>query len=110
MFAEPLIYLFSYAAFHITRKTLSNIKTTISAEWRGTCDLGNTTCNRLKPDSVWNERNALDSESDAKLFLGALDATFLGAYSIVSIIAEKSFKKATLNKTNATICILRVFL
>jgi OPA family glycerol-3-phosphate transporter-like MFS transporter 3 len=72
--------------FHAARKTFSNVKTTVSEEWRGTCDIGNTNCSQLKPDYLWNEHTFFTKEADAKLFLGELDAIFLAAYSIVDLI------------------------
>jgi OPA family glycerol-3-phosphate transporter-like MFS transporter 3 len=72
--------------FHASRKTLSNVKTTVSDEWTQSCDSDSTdknyTCQFLKPDSIWNDRSFFKQRADAKLFLGALDATFLAAYSI----------------------------
>ncbi len=62
----------SYALFHASRKTFSNIKTTISEEWRGTCDINNYTCSELKPDNIWNRHSFFGKESDAKIFLGTL--------------------------------------
>jgi MFS transporter, OPA family, solute carrier family 37 (glycerol-3-phosphate transporter), member 3 len=69
--------------FHATRKTFSNVKTTISEEWRGSCDINNNTCHQLKPDKIWNDHKFFDDQAGAKLFLGELDAIFLAAYSIV---------------------------
>lgn len=76
---------FSYALFHASRKTFSNVKSTISAEWRDSSSSKDKT-NILEPDTLWNSHKVFNDENDAKLFLGALDALFLGAYSIVIII------------------------
>ena len=72
----------SYSLFHATRKTFSNVKTTISDEWTPSCDANNHTCERLLPDHIWNDHTFFTDHDDAKFFLGALDATFLAAYSI----------------------------
>lgn len=58
------------------------MKTTISDEWLPSCDADNQTCVRLKPDLTWNDHHFLKSEASSKLFLGTLDAVFLGAYSV----------------------------
>lgn len=72
----------SYSLFHASRKTFSNVKATISDEWMPSCDSKNLTCERLKPDNIWNEHTFFNGESESKIFLGVLDATFLAAYSI----------------------------
>jgi hypothetical protein len=43
-------FFFSYSFFHATRKTFSNVKTTISKEWSPT--FHNVTVNETKPDKV----------------------------------------------------------
>jgi hypothetical protein len=63
------------------------VKTTVSDEWTGSCDATNDTCERLLPDNLWNEHRFFDSKSEAKFFLGVLDATFLAAYSIVTTLS-----------------------
>jgi hypothetical protein len=60
------------------------VKTTVSDEWTGSCDANNSTCERLLPDSLWNDHTFFQDKSEAKFFLGVLDATFLAAYSIVT--------------------------
>ncbi len=65
------------------------MKTTISDQWRDsspTSDKGSL----LKPDDQWNKHRLFDNEDEAKLFLGALDAVFLGAYSIVGTLVGSS--------------------
>lgn len=80
-----ILTFFSYALFHASRKTFSNVKTTISDTWRESCDTNegaNGTCRRLKPDSLWNSHHLFEDENRAKIFLGELDATFLACYSV----------------------------
>ncbi|CAF0825875.1 unnamed protein product [Brachionus calyciflorus] len=72
----------SYTLFHASRKTFSNLKATITEEWMPSCDITNHTCEKLKPDHIWNDHEFFHDESDSKIFLGILDATFLAAYSI----------------------------
>jgi OPA family glycerol-3-phosphate transporter-like MFS transporter 3 len=45
-----VLILFSYAFFHATRKTFSNVKSTISDEWSPSYH--NNTVNYTKPDTV----------------------------------------------------------
>ncbi|KAI8511372.1 hypothetical protein Bbelb_104720 [Branchiostoma belcheri] len=75
-----LLTFFSYAFFHATRKTFSNIKTTISAEW--TPQFCNATEPCLRPEKIWMDRHLFDSSSDAEPFLGWLDSTFLISYAV----------------------------
>lgn len=79
-----LITFFAYALFHASRKTFSNIKTTVSDNWRASCDLDDKyhNCTEFKPDSVWNTHRFFGTESEAKIFLGTLDSIFLSAYAI----------------------------
>ncbi|RNA18804.1 sugar phosphate exchanger 3 [Brachionus plicatilis] len=72
----------SYSLFHASRKTFSNVKATISEVWMPSCDASNISCELLKPDNLWNEHTFFHDQSDSKIFLGILDATFLAAYSI----------------------------
>lgn len=68
---------FSYALFHATRKTFSNVKATISATW--------TPQNTSLPDifdNNWNSRHLFKDDVDASIFLGLLDTLFLASYSI----------------------------
>ncbi|XP_078676922.1 sugar phosphate exchanger 3-like [Branchiostoma floridae x Branchiostoma belcheri] len=75
-----LLTFFSYAFFHATRKTFSNIKTTISSEW--TPQFCNATEPCLQPEKIWMDRHLFDSSSDAEPFLGWLDSTFLISYAV----------------------------
>ncbi|WAR26675.1 SPX3-like protein [Mya arenaria] len=61
----------SYSFFHATRKTFSNVKSTISSEWSSTP--GNRTlCN--KPEKLWTAHHMFDSSKDVETYLGILDA------------------------------------
>ena len=42
--------IFSYSLFHATRKTFSNVKSTITDEWLPSCDENDHVCVPLKPD------------------------------------------------------------
>ncbi|GIY90170.1 sugar phosphate exchanger 3 [Caerostris extrusa] len=71
-----LLTFFSYALFHATRKTFSNVKVTISATW--------TPQNTSLPDVFddnWNGHQLFDSPSDTSVFLGLLDTVFMVAYA-----------------------------
>ncbi|KAH3819366.1 hypothetical protein DPMN_121099, partial [Dreissena polymorpha] len=68
-----------YALFHATRKTFSNVKSTISSEWTSTP--GNEThCN--KPDTLWTAHHMYAKSDDAETYLGVLDAVFMIAYAV----------------------------
>jgi MFS transporter, OPA family, solute carrier family 37 (glycerol-3-phosphate transporter), member 3 len=74
--------------FHAARKSFSNIKTTLSSQWRESCDHDvaknkNYSCIPLEPDNIWNSHKLFENADDAEFFLGVLDASFLGAYSVV---------------------------
>lgn len=49
-FSAKVTFFFSYAFFHATRKTFSNVKETISEEW--TPSFHNESVQELKPDNV----------------------------------------------------------
>ncbi|CAH1783440.1 unnamed protein product [Owenia fusiformis] len=79
----------SYAFFHATRKTFSNVKATISQEWTPAPDLlyndtfhNGTIHQRTLPDKIWNSHNFYDNKNDAEYFLGDLDTAFLIAYAV----------------------------
>ncbi len=88
-----VLTFFSYSLFHASRKTFSNVKTTVSNTWLESCDVGvfNSTCTQLKPDHLWNDHHLFKTKSNAKLFLGELDAIFLTAYSIVTAEISRNF-------------------
>jgi len=84
-----LLTYYCYALFHANRKILSNVKTTISDEWLGSCDIKNnqSSCHMLKPDTLWNQHHMFQDHAGAKMFLGELDAIFLAAYSVGMFIS-----------------------
>jgi OPA family glycerol-3-phosphate transporter-like MFS transporter 3 len=57
--------------FHASRKTFSNVKTTISDTWTDS-SLNKNRSNLLKPDSLWNTRSFFETKDEAKIFLGVL--------------------------------------
>ncbi|KFM60302.1 Sugar phosphate exchanger 3, partial [Stegodyphus mimosarum] len=72
-----ILTFFSYALFHATRKTFSNVKVTISETW--------TPQNLSLPDIFddnWNGHKLFKDPSDASLFLGVLDTVFMTSYAI----------------------------
>ncbi|ESO89870.1 hypothetical protein LOTGIDRAFT_234009 [Lottia gigantea] len=82
-FYHPFVFILtfvSYAFFHASRKTFSNVKTTISDEW--TPSFSNSTVNETLPNQTWNKHKLFDNGKDAELFLGVLDATFLTSYAV----------------------------
>ncbi|GFY42419.1 sugar phosphate exchanger 3 [Trichonephila inaurata madagascariensis] len=71
-----VLTFFSYALFHATRKTFSNVKVTVSATW--------TPMNTSLPsvfDDNWNGHNLFKSPSDTSVFLGVLDTVFMVSYA-----------------------------
>ncbi|KAK7492866.1 hypothetical protein BaRGS_00015813 [Batillaria attramentaria] len=82
-FYHPVVFLltfFSYAFFHATRKTFSNVKTTIAAEWTPS-PLNNVSAS-CTPYDQWNKRHLFDTKDDAEKFMGILDASFMFAYAV----------------------------
>lgn len=75
-----LLTFLSYAFFHATRKTFSNVKSTISDEWSPS--FHNDTVNYTKPDHIWNSRHLFNSRKDAEPYLGVLDAVFMISYAV----------------------------
>lgn len=74
-----LLTFISYAFFHATRKTFSNVKSTISSEWSETP--GNSTLVN-KPDKIWNAHHMFHSSEDVETYLGILDAVFMISYAV----------------------------
>lgn len=88
----------SYAFFHATRKTFSNVKTTIAAEWTPSPLNGSTnecsvpyyasyavngsSAECLTPYGTWDKRHLFTSHNDAEEFMGTLDACFMFAYAV----------------------------
>lgn len=83
---HPLVFLltfFSYAFFHATRKTFSNVKTTITAEWTPSPMIMNKSVSAfVTPHDLWNARHLFDDKDDAEKFMGFLDASFMFAYAV----------------------------
>jgi hypothetical protein len=90
LFIIGVVFNESYAFYHAIRKNFSNIKTTISEEWRQSCDKkdlesnSNSSCFPLKPDSLWNRHSFFDNKNDAALFMGTNDSIFLFFYAFVN--------------------------
>ena len=71
----------SYALYHLVRKTLSYVKSTIVKEWTpstaSVCSAGG-----CFPDDTWSRPNLFLDHESAEAFLGILNATFLFAYAV----------------------------
>ncbi|CAE1327845.1 SLC37A3 [Acanthosepion pharaonis] len=76
-----ILTFFSYAFFHATRKTLSNVKSSISAEWTSDGFFPNASV-WLLPNETWNRRHIFEGQTKADPFLGYLDTGFMLAYSL----------------------------
>ncbi|TWW64562.1 sugar phosphate exchanger 3 [Takifugu flavidus] len=72
-----LLTFFSYVLLHASRKTFSNVKVSISAQW--TPPLYNAS---VAPVERWEERHLFENEEQATLFLGVLDSIFLFSYAV----------------------------
>lgn len=72
-----LLTFFSYVFLHASRKTFSNVKVSISAQW--TPSLQNQS---LSPDQTLEGNHLFADEKEATLFLGALDSIFLFSYAV----------------------------
>ncbi|KAK7508600.1 hypothetical protein BaRGS_00000166 [Batillaria attramentaria] len=83
-FYLPTAFLLTFCSFafiHATRKTFSNVKTTMTAEWTPSPLNGSALAFRT-PNAVWNKRHLFSSKADAEEFMGVLDATFMFAYAV----------------------------
>ncbi|KAM8908454.1 sugar phosphate exchanger 3 isoform 1-T1 [Spinachia spinachia] len=70
-----LLTFFSYVLLHASRKTFSNVKVSISAQWTPSVQNGSA----FSPGEV----NCMFSDDkNATLFLGALDSIFLFSYAV----------------------------
>ena len=89
------VLTFSSNAFaHATRKTFSNVKTTIASEWTPShrywqCQqpshmwsTNRSSVECLLPYDVWNKRHLFTSPDVAEKFMGTLDACFMFAYAV----------------------------
>ncbi|KAK2188714.1 hypothetical protein NP493_124g03015 [Ridgeia piscesae] len=77
-----------YAFFHATRKTFSNVKEILQAEW--TSSFHNDSFNQTKPDDIWNNHHLFESPKVAEDFLGVLDTVFMFAYAVVFMFGTVS--------------------
>ncbi|KAJ3612063.1 hypothetical protein NHX12_020340 [Muraenolepis orangiensis] len=75
-----LLTFFSYVLLHASRKTFSNVKVSISAQW--TPSVQNDSLPAFSPGQTWEENRLFANEEEATLFLGALDTIFLFSYAI----------------------------
>ncbi|XP_051911160.1 sugar phosphate exchanger 3 [Hippocampus zosterae] len=75
-----LLTFFSYVFLHASRKTFSNVKVSISAQW--TPSAHNGSASPLLPSETWEKNRLFADEQQATLFLGALDSIFLFSYAV----------------------------
>ncbi|KAG7455805.1 hypothetical protein MATL_G00244910 [Megalops atlanticus] len=75
-----LLTFFSYVLLHSSRKTFSNVKVSISAQW--TPSVQNDSTPAFSPDETWEENKLFADTGEATLFLGALDTIFLFSYAV----------------------------
>ncbi|XP_049616841.1 sugar phosphate exchanger 3 isoform X2 [Syngnathus scovelli] len=75
-----LLTFFSYVFLHASRKTFSNVKVSISAQWTPSLQNGSTPA--FSPGETWEKNQLFANEEQATLFLGALDSIFLFSYAV----------------------------
>ncbi|MBN3290426.1 SPX3 protein, partial [Polypterus senegalus] len=75
-----LLTFFSYALLHASRKTFSNVKVSISAQW--TPSYQNVSMYFLVPEEVWSKNQLFSDLKEATVFLGVLDTIFLFSYAV----------------------------
>ncbi|KAG5267113.1 hypothetical protein AALO_G00218130 [Alosa alosa] len=75
-----LLTFFSYVLLHSSRKTFSNVKVSISAQW--TPSVLNSTLPPYSPGETWEENRMFSDPQEATLFLGVLDTIFLFSYAV----------------------------
>ncbi|XP_007578357.1 sugar phosphate exchanger 3 [Poecilia formosa] len=75
-----LLTFFSYVLLHASRKTFSNVKVSISAQW--TPSAHNDSAPAFCPVETWEDNHLFADEKQATLFLGALDSIFLFSYAV----------------------------
>ncbi|KAG7496187.1 sugar phosphate exchanger 3 [Solea senegalensis] len=75
-----LLTFFSYVLLHASRKTFSNVKVSISAQW--TSSVQNDSAHAFSPSETWEDNHLFADENQATLFLGALDSIFLFSYAV----------------------------
>ncbi|XP_075967531.1 sugar phosphate exchanger 3 [Anarhichas minor] len=75
-----LLTFFSYVLLHASRKTFSNVKVSISAQW--TPSVQNGSAPAFSPGETWEDHHMFADQKQATLFLGALDSIFLFSYAV----------------------------
>ncbi|XP_074554866.1 sugar phosphate exchanger 3 [Halichoeres trimaculatus] len=75
-----LLTFFSYVLLHASRKTFSNVKVSISAQWTPSPKNGSAV--PYTPGETWEDNHLFKDEKQATLFLGALDSLFLFSYAV----------------------------
>uniref|UniRef100_A0A8C8EPK6 Sugar phosphate exchanger 3 n=1 Tax=Oncorhynchus tshawytscha TaxID=74940 RepID=A0A8C8EPK6_ONCTS len=75
-----LLTFFSYVLLHASRKTFSNVKVSISAQW--TPSVQNASSPAFSPRETWEKNNLFADSDEATLFLGVLDTIFLFSYAV----------------------------
>ncbi|TRY67973.1 hypothetical protein DNTS_006122 [Danionella cerebrum] len=76
------LFIACYVLLHASRKTFSNIKVSISAQWTPSAQQQNGTAFALSPVEIWENNTLFADEGGATLFLGALDSIFLFSYAV----------------------------
>uniref|UniRef100_A0A667ZXT5 Sugar phosphate exchanger 3 n=1 Tax=Myripristis murdjan TaxID=586833 RepID=A0A667ZXT5_9TELE len=76
----PFCIFLSYVLLHASRKTFSNVKVSISAQW--TPSVQNESAPAFSPGQTWEDNRLFADEEEATLFLGALDTIFLFSYAV----------------------------
>uniref|UniRef100_A0A671QSL8 Sugar phosphate exchanger 3 n=1 Tax=Sinocyclocheilus anshuiensis TaxID=1608454 RepID=A0A671QSL8_9TELE len=77
-----LLTFLSYVLLHSSRKTFSNVKVSISAQWTPSAFQQNGSTSSLSPGETWVENKLFADAGEATLFLGALDSIFLFSYAV----------------------------
>ncbi|XP_051976982.1 sugar phosphate exchanger 3 isoform X1 [Xyrauchen texanus] len=77
-----LLTFFSYVLLHSSRKTFSNVKVSISAQWTPSPWQHNGSALPLSPVETWEDNRLFSDAGEATLFLGALDSIFLFSYAV----------------------------
>ncbi|KAK7130303.1 hypothetical protein R3I93_019815 [Phoxinus phoxinus] len=77
-----LLTFLSYVLLHSSRKTFSNVKVSISAQWTPSGLQQNGSAVALSPGVTWEDNKLFADAGEATLFLGALDSIFLFSYAV----------------------------
>ncbi|XP_023666162.1 sugar phosphate exchanger 3 isoform X1 [Paramormyrops kingsleyae] len=75
-----LLTFFSYVLLHASRKTFSNVKVSISAQWTPLPLNGSSPA--FSPKQTWEGNKLFENTEGATLFLGVLDTIFLFSYAV----------------------------